>query len=48
MSNEETRKMGGDTYVTIGAGAVVINNPRNAQEAEIGVLRGLRALGVGA
>jgi len=40
--------MGGDTYVTIGAGAVVINNPRNAQEAEIGVLRGLRALGVGA
>ncbi len=47
ISNEEARGMG-NTYVTIGAGAVVINNPRNAQEAEIGVLRGLRALGVGA
>jgi hypothetical protein len=44
--NAESERMVGGTTVNFGAGSIVVNNPRNASDVEIGVLRGLRSAGV--
>lgn len=44
-SNEESQAMAGPT-VNFAAGSIVINNPRSAEDVQIGVMRGLRAAGV--
>lgn len=45
--NRESERMMGGTSVTFGPGAIVIQGNATRQEVEIGVLRGLRAAGVG-
>jgi hypothetical protein len=44
--NAESERMAGGTTVNFGPGSIVINNPKDARDVEIGVLRGLRAAGV--